>query len=105
MAVYQYKALTAKGDQTQGVIDADTPKEARDKLRARSIFVTEMSPVESKRKQEALQKGGLDLNVGNAFQAARSFKLPSFAAMRAKGELPGLTRLLATLLHAGIPLV
>ena len=43
MPVFQYKALTAKGDNTTGVIDADTPKEAREKLRARSIYVTGVS--------------------------------------------------------------
>ncbi len=71
MPVFQYKALTAKGDATQGVVDADTPKEAREKLRGRNIFVTEMAAVESKKKQEKLQKGGLDLTGGNALQAAR----------------------------------
>src|SRR3954467_10482561 len=105
MPVFQYKALTAKGDATQGVVDADTPKEAREKLRTRNIFVTEMAAVESKKKQEKLQKGGLDLTGGNALEAAKSFKLPNLRAYTAKGEVVGLTRLLATLLHAGIPLV
>src|SRR4051812_30803100 len=105
MPVFQYKALNAKGDATQGVVDADTAKEAREKLRSRSIYVTEMTTVESKKKQEKLQKGGLDLTGGNALTAVQSFKLPNFAAMTARGEVVGLTRLLATLLHAGIPLV
>src|SRR2546423_960939 len=105
MPVFQYKALNAKGDATQGVVDADTPKEAREKLRTRNIYVTEMSTVESKKKQEKLAKGGLDLTGGAAMDAARSFKLPNLAAIRARGEVVGLTRLLATLLHAGIPLV
>ena len=45
MPVFQYKALNAKGDATQGVVDADTAKEAREKLRLRSIYVTEMAAV------------------------------------------------------------
>lgn len=105
MPVFQYKALNAKGDATTGVVDADTAKEAREKLRTRNIYVTEMAAVESKKKQEKLQKGGLDLTGGNALTAARSFKLPNLAAITAHGEVVGLTRLMATLLHAGIPLV
>jgi general secretion pathway protein F len=105
MPVFQYKALTAKGDATDGVVDANTPKEAREKLRARNVFVTEMTSVESKKKQEKLQKGGMDVNAGNALSAAQSFKLPNLKAIAARGEVVGLTRLLATLLHAGIPLV
>lgn len=105
MPVFQYKALNAKGDPTSGVVDADTAKEAREKLRARSVYVTEMTAVESKKKQDKLQKGGLDVNAGAALDAARTFKLPNFRAGKARGEVVGLTRLLATLLHAGIPLV
>src|SRR5205807_10662114 len=100
MPVFQYKALNAKGDATDGVVDADTAKEAREKLRLRSIYVTEMAAVDSKRKQEKLHKGGLDMTGGNALEAARSFKLPNLAAIKARGEVVGLTRLLATLLHA-----
>ena len=105
MPVFQYKALTAKGDNTTGVIDADTPKEAREKLRARNIYVTEMNTVGDKKKEDKLQKGPVDLTTAGAMEAARSIKLPSFRAAKARGEVPALTRLLATLLHAGIPLV
>jgi general secretion pathway protein F len=105
MPVFQYKALNAKGDATQGVVDADTPKEAREKLRLRSIYVTEMAAVESKRKQDKLAKGGIELTTEGALSAARSFKLPNFKAYTARGEVVAITRLLATLLHAGIPLV
>jgi general secretion pathway protein F len=105
MPVFQYKALTAKGDNTVGVIDADTPKEAREKLRARNIYVTEMNTVGEKKKEEKLQKGPVDLTAANALQAAKTFRLPNLRAGKARGEVPALTRLLATLLHAGIPLV
>ena len=40
MPVFQYKAFDSKGDPTQGIVDASTPREAREKLRNRSIFVT-----------------------------------------------------------------
>src|SRR5579872_3219047 len=105
MPVFQYKALTAKGDNTTGVVDANTPKEAREKLRGRNIFVTEMNTVGDKKKEEKLQTGQVEYSAGNALEAAKSFKLPSFRAVAARGEVPGLTRLMATLLHAGIPLV
>src|SRR4051812_39104588 len=105
MPVFQYKALTAKGGNTTAAIDADTPKEAREKLRARSIYVTEMNAIGDRKKEDKLQKGPVDVSAAGALEAARSFKLPSFRAARARGEVPALTRLLATLLHAGIPLV
>ncbi|MBI3722542.1 type II secretion system F family protein [bacterium] len=105
MPVFQYKALTAKGDATDGVIDADTPKEARDKLRSRSVYVTEMQALDARTKQETLDKGSLELDAGSALTALKSFKLPNLRARAARGEVVALTRLLATLLHAGIPLV
>lgn len=43
--VYEYKALDAKGKSAQGVVDADTPRDAREKLRFQKIYVTEIVEV------------------------------------------------------------
>ncbi len=45
MAVFEYRALTHEGKQTQGVVDADTSKEACAKLRVRGVYVTEIHSV------------------------------------------------------------
>lgn len=47
MPVFEYKALNAKGKSANGVIDADTPREARDKLRSKQIYVTDITEVRS----------------------------------------------------------
>ncbi len=45
MPVYEYKALDGKGRGAAGVIDADTPRDAREKLRFQKIYVTEITEV------------------------------------------------------------
>jgi general secretion pathway protein F len=94
MPVFEYKALTEKGSQTRGIIDADTPKEAREKLRARRVHVTEMVPV-------ARSKGGPEKGV-----MGTPIALPGrrWGSRRGAADVPMVTRQLATLLRAGIPL-
>jgi general secretion pathway protein F len=93
MPVYEYKALTEKGSIQKGVIDADTPKEAREKLRAKKVHVTEMIPL-------ARAKGGEKPGV-----LGSPVRLPgSGRSRRGAGDVPMVTRQLATLLKAGIPL-
>ena len=41
MPIFQYKALTEKGKETAGIIDADSPRQARERLRHQKIHVTE----------------------------------------------------------------
>jgi general secretion pathway protein F len=88
MPVYNYKGLTAGGDAKTGIIDADSPREARLKLRQQNVLVTEMiqrgeTVRRDKQKEKILQ-----------FRRGR----------KGKGEVPMYTRQLATLLKAGIPL-
>ncbi len=45
MPVYEYKALDAKGKNAAGVVDADTARDAREKLRFQKIYVTEITEV------------------------------------------------------------
>ena len=93
MPVFEYKALTEKGAQTRGIIDADTPKEAREKLRARKVHVTEMVPI-------ARSKGGEKPGLFGS-----QLKMPGKPrGGRGARDVPMVTRQLATLLKAGIPL-
>jgi general secretion pathway protein F len=87
MPIYEYTALNATGKRIKGLVDADTLRAARTKLRTQNIFPTEI--------KESL-KAAKDnkQNVKNIFGDRVSLK-----------ELTVATRLLATLANAGLPLV
>ena len=44
MPIYEYKAYVAGGGTQGGVIDADTPREARQRLRRDNILVNSVLP-------------------------------------------------------------
>lgn len=88
MPVYQYRALDKAGKATKGVVDADTPREARDKLRGLSLHVTEMVAVAAGEKAGAAP--------------ARRVGMPSLGDGQRMMLLAMLTRQMSTLLAAGI---
>ena len=85
MPVFEYRALDAQGKVKQGILDADTAKEARLRLRDQKVHVVDLR-----------QKG----NVGGK---QRDW-LPPFLRRRHADEVAGFTRQLATMLKSGIPL-
>ncbi len=87
MAVYEYKALDSTGRGKTGVIDADTPREAREKLRKQEVFVTEMKSLAEKK-----QKGW-----------EKALKVPHIRRSYSY-EIAILTRQFATLTSSGVPL-
>jgi general secretion pathway protein F len=87
MAVYEYKALNSQGKTIRGVIDASTSLEARSKLRRDGVFAFELNTAE-------LEKTSHE---------KRLFPAGIFRWIK-KGETAILTRQLATLLRAGLPL-
>jgi len=118
MPVYEYKALDSAAKSTTGVVDAETPRDAREKLRARKIFVTEIVPVggaaqkaeEAKKRadeKEAKRKAGRRAGRKKGEEEVTITKKPLFAFGQGKriAEVSQFTRQLATLLKAGIPLV
>lgn len=84
MPVFEYKGLNKAGKNVRGTIDADNARNARAKLKKDGIFVTDI-----KDKTRAAAKH----NTGRATGSV------------AINEVANLTRQLATLLKAGIPLV
>jgi general secretion pathway protein F len=90
MPVYNYKALKEDGGSDAGVIDADSPKDARLKLKNRRLHVTD------------LQTLGGEEKGGNGAVRKRRFK---FFARRRPDQIAMLTRQLATLLGSGIPMI
>lgn len=111
MPVFQYSAFDEAGGTKQGIIDATTAREAREKLRGRKLFVTDMTTVKrgGKKETKKTHKSGFG-PVEDGPDAAGAMSGASFAIrqLRVRGartELVGVTRLLATLLRAGINLV
>lgn len=86
MPVFQYKGFDAGGAPRAGILDADSPKEARLQLRSMHVHVTELEPLAA-------------LTVGSG----RRF-LPAFMQKRHREEVVLLTRQLGTMLRSGIPL-
>src|SRR5688572_4878667 len=85
MPVYSYKALNAQGVSEAGVIDADTPREARTKLKTRRLHVTALESILASEKKVRVRR--------------------PWAGRRARAELPMITRQFGTLLASGIPLM
>ena len=88
MPVYDYKGLTRTGGTKNGIVDADSPREARLKLRAQNVMVTDITQREAAVRRDQKKTKLLDFR----------------RAVKGKSEIPMYTRQLATLLQAGIPL-
>ena len=88
MPVFAYRGLAPNGRTITGVIDADSPRNARGKLRELGIFPTELSAERAAAKKPAIQRW-----------------LPSFGRRIPASDLSLLTRQLSALLGAGVQLV
>jgi len=88
--VYAYKGVNSAGKSINGLLDAETSRSARGRLRKDGVYLTEL--VE--------QRGATSLKA----TSSRSFHLPSFSRIPPL-ELALATRQIATLLSSGIPLV
>lgn len=90
MAVYHYKGVSASGRNVKGSRDADSQRALKDWLKTQSIYPTEIW--EGDKKAESVGATEVD------------FKR-MFAGRVSLGDIAIFTRLLATLLKAGIPLI
>jgi general secretion pathway protein F len=79
MEAFRYKALDDAGRSVQGVVQADTPRQARAQLRAQGLLPSELSPVRERDRSRRTWQRGLSAN-----------------------ELSLATRQLATLLASGL---
>jgi general secretion pathway protein F len=89
MPVYEYQALDRAGKNQSGIIDADSPMAARQKLRGSGVF-----PIAMKETSSALKE-----------KAPGHPSLSTFFKRVKPGEISAATRQLAILLGAGITLV
>src|SRR5216117_3408775 len=91
MAVFEYAGLDGAGKATKGIIDADSPKAARTRLRKQGVFPTE---VHEKTSGATRGKGlNVEIDFGKYFQRVGQQDLATFSSQ------------LSTLIGAGIPMV
>ena len=94
MPKYNYVAVNASGKEQKGTIVAATPEEATDLLKKQQLFITSLKDADAKKR--AAKKGGKGGGMGAITIGTPVIK---------KKELVVLTRQLATLLDAGLPLI
>ncbi len=95
MPVFEYRALTDGGKATKGIIDADTAKDARNKLRLDKVRVTDIQELSRKR------KAGKSRGPGQARKLSLDLHLERGISSR---DLATFTRQFSTLLRSGIQL-
>jgi len=86
MPVYQYRGLDARSRKVSGLIDAESPKSAVQKLKKMEIF-----PIEITLSEERVRE--------------RKWKIPGLGERVSPAELAVMTRQLATMVGGGLPLV
>jgi general secretion pathway protein F len=88
MSVYAWRGINASGKEVKGIDDADSPKALRLTLRRQGVMVTQLEQASAAAKREA-----------------RNISLKRLFARVSLTDLSLMTRQMATLLKAGIPLV
>ncbi|MFM8518279.1 MAG: type II secretion system inner membrane protein GspF [Nevskiaceae bacterium] len=92
MAAYEYTALDAAGREQRGVLEGDSPRQVRQMLREKQWLPLQVLPVSGDRR---------DGNAGTADATRRSF---AWRANIKVADVALLTRQLATLVRAAVPL-
>lgn len=100
MPIYEYKAYVQGGALRTGIIDADTPREARQRLRRDNILVKELKTKSLQRKV----RGAAPVKATLTERLQRLRSRPSGPRGRDLETVAAITRQLGTLLGAGIPL-
>ncbi|GEL69838.1 type II secretion system inner membrane protein GspF [Myxococcus virescens] len=99
MPVFEYRGLNSAGKQIKGLLEADSPKTLRSKLRADGIFLTDVL-AQAEGSRAAVAKGT------NAALVARDIDLRKLGRGRVNtDDVAIFTRQLSTLLGAGVTLV
>ncbi|MEC7725783.1 MAG: type II secretion system F family protein [Planctomycetota bacterium] len=89
MPIFEYKAINADNRVKKGIIDADTPRDARLKLKKDALFVTDIKESRGKKKAAVAIKGVTGVDAPNKARIE---------------QVAAVTRQMASLLQAGIPL-
>ncbi|MCK5942188.1 MAG: type II secretion system inner membrane protein GspF [Planctomycetes bacterium] len=89
MPIFEYKAIDSGNRVKKGIIDADTPRDARIKLKKDALFVTDIKESRGKKKSAVSIKGVTGVETPNKARTE---------------QIAAVTRQMASLLQAGIPL-
>ncbi|MBO9482801.1 type II secretion system inner membrane protein GspF [Salinisphaera sp. G21_0] len=95
MSVFAYEALDAKGKKSKGVIEADSPRQVRQKLRISGLNAIAVSAATGQETSDTTQ---------NKRSSSGSLFRSLYQRKATDAEVALLTRQLATLVAAGIPL-
>ena len=91
MAKFQYVAMDTGGKEKKGIIEAETEQDAVNALKQQQLFPTSIIAAKTTNPNQTAAKGGKGMGFGMP-------KIP-------RKDLTTMTRQLATLLEAGLPLV
>lgn len=89
MPIFEYKAIDGNNRVKKGIVDADTPREARSKLKKSALFVTDIKETRGKKKSAVAIRGVTGVETPNKLR---------------NEQIAAVTRQMASLLQAGIPL-
>lgn len=107
MPRFSYVAMDNKGGETEGVLDAVSQTDAVSQIRGKGLFptrVVEMNGTSGAKTERRTKKKAAKAPAGQGLQ--KEIKLPSFMRPPVKTKhLMVLTRQLATLIEAGLPLL
>ncbi len=101
MPIFEYKAYAPGGSVQSGVIDADTSREARVRLRRENLLVSEIVEMKGGRRSARGKAGGKESFLQKMRRKRAATATPS---MRNLEVLTSVTRQMGTLLASGIPL-
>lgn len=96
MPIFEYKGLNAKGKSVSGVIDAESPRVLKERLQRDGIFLS---------KYVATDRAGVKRTVGGEKAGSREVSLAASLQRIKVIEVAEITRQMATLIKAGIPVV
>lgn len=107
MPIFEYKAYASGGRVQAGVIDADTTREARQRLRRENLLVSEIHEVRGGRRTSAKnpnKSNSRKAKLGLVERIRRQRQANATPSMRDLEVLTSITRQMGTLLGSGIPL-
>lgn len=99
MAKFRFKAVDSQGKEVMSTVEADSQGAAIEKIRAMKLTPKAIGLV----REDAPEAAAPAAKPAKAKKAKKSIKLPSFGGVKTK-DLMVLTRQLATLVDAGLPL-
>ncbi len=90
MPVYKYKAINENGKSLQGIVDADSPKAATDKLKREGVFLSSLKEVKKDKGRGMFRLRGISTSelavTTRQFSTLISAGLPLEASLQALGE-------------------